>query len=247
MEESAPGQFNFINSQLRMNENHVENQNEFEKMSLMVKNLVSCKIEHIFNDIDRAKEDLKMRIKIAIEAAEKASTSTAILAAPPQQIINANANAAESQAKINDLHKQIEDLKKGNDLNSQSKIAELNKQLEELNKQLEELDKKPAILPVTSSDDLTKANAEIATKGVSGVTIGTNMSNTDLELAKALARNKELEKALAKKSVPTASTSIGISTENDGKPSNPISENAPQSTNSRNKFTDFVIGHHTPE
>jgi cell division protein FtsL len=191
MEESAPGQFNFINSQLRMNENHVENQNEFEKMSLMVKNLVSCKIEHIFNDIDRAKEDLKMRIKIAIEAAEKASTSTAILAAPPQQIINANANAAESQAKINDLHKQIEDLKKGNDLNSQSKIAELNKQLEELNKQLEELDKKPAILPVTSSDDLTKANAEIATKGVSGVTIGTNMSNTDLELAKALARNKE--------------------------------------------------------
>ena len=76
MEESAPGQFNFINSQLRMNENHVENQNEYEKMSLMVENLVSCKIENIFKDIDHTKEDLKTRIKCAIDADKNQNANT---------------------------------------------------------------------------------------------------------------------------------------------------------------------------
>ena len=165
MEESAPGQFNFINSQLRMNENHVENQNEFKKMSLMVENLVSCKIENIFKDIDHAKEDLKTRIKLAIEASENTSTSTATLAAINQQANNDDA-----------------------------------------------LNKKSLISPVTSSDELNNANAEILKlkeqinklNGASGVAIGRNNGT------------------------------------------NSGTNSGPQSNNSKNKFTDFVIGHYTP-
>ena len=231
LKEETQGQFNFINSQLRMNENHVENQNEYEKMSSMVKNLVSCKIENIFKDIDHTKEDLKTRIKLAIEADEKASTSIATLAVTPQQTVNANANAAESQAKIDALNKQIDDLKKGNDSNSQSKIAELITQLEELNK-------KSVILPVTSSDDLTKANAEI--------------ERLKAEIAKLNAKNDEL-KIVYGVAIGTNSANDNANANNNnnanttGTNNGTNNNNNPQSNNSKNTFTDFVIGHHTPE
>ena len=70
-EEKAPGQFNFINSRLRMNENYAENQNEYEKMSLMVENLVKCKINQVFKDIEHVNEDLKTQISYAINAHEE--------------------------------------------------------------------------------------------------------------------------------------------------------------------------------
>ena len=70
-EEKEPGQFNFINSRLRMNENYAENQNEYEKMSFMVKNLVECKINQVFKDIEHVNEDLKTQISYAINAYEE--------------------------------------------------------------------------------------------------------------------------------------------------------------------------------
>ena len=70
-EEKALGQFNFINSRLRMNENYAENQNEYEKMSFMVKKLVECKINQVFKDIEHVNEDLKTQISYAINAHEE--------------------------------------------------------------------------------------------------------------------------------------------------------------------------------
>ena len=140
-EEIAPGQFNFINSQLRMNENHAENQNEFLKMSLMVKNLVSCKIERIFNDIDHAKEDLKTRIKCAIESDESEKNAK----------INADklaATLADEKAKID---QKISD--------SETKIGELDQQIKKL-----EIDNKANVdkldQQIKELDDENKANAE---------------------------------------------------------------------------------------
>ena len=156
-EEIAPGQFNFINSQLRMNENHAENQNEFLKMSLMVKNLVSCKIERIFNDIDHAKEDLKTRIKCAIESDESeknakinADNLAASLANKKAEI---DKNILESETKIGELDKEIKKM----EIDNKAKIDNLNKTIEDLkngnNSNAEKLQEK--------INDLTKEIQEI--------------------------------------------------------------------------------------
>ena len=229
MEESAPGQFNFINSQLRMNENHVENQNEYEKMSSMVKNLVSCKIKNIFKDIDHTKEDLKTRIAFAIEAHE-----------------NVSILPIHNLTDENDLTKGRASGMANGTIGTNSN-SELEKALAKALARIEELENAP------SNKSVPEAVANSSTNG----TIGTNSNS---ELAKALARIEELEKALSDKSVPAAdinsSTNGTINNNNNNNSNNNNNNNGtntdninqqPKSNNSKNKFTNFVIGHYTPE
>jgi hypothetical protein len=178
-EEIAPGQFNFINSQLRMNENHVENQNEFVKISVMVKNLVECKIGQIFKDIDHAKEDLKMRIAFAIEAHENASTLA---------VKNGNdPNNANLQEQIDNLKKENDSLKKpsSNPSSNTSSNISSNPSLNTSSN------------ASSNSDELNKAKTTIdeLTRKLNANSGPSNIPpNTDLQtrLDEALAKIKEL-------------------------------------------------------
>lgn len=156
-EEIAPGQFNFINSQLRMNENHAENQNEFLKMSLMVKNLVSCKIERIFNDIDHAKEDLKTRIKCAIESDESEKNAKInadnLAASLADEKAKIDQKISDSETKIGELDQQIKKL----EIDNKANVDKLDQQI----KELDDENKANAAKSEGKIADLTSKIAEI--------------------------------------------------------------------------------------
>jgi len=301
--EEAPGQFNFINSQLRMNENYMENQNEFEKMSLMVKSLVSCKIDHIFKDINHAKNDLKMRIELAIEANRKTEISPIHdstedidkeidnLNQEIEQIQNGNdPNNADVQATIAALKIQIDELQNkkamphdANSANSQEDINKLINGKTYYKNALTDISNKALTLDL-SLNSLKKENERLtqeieALKKTSNVTNVTNVTNAppgDLktQLKNALARIKELEDAPKSGANTITSNNNNNNSNNsnnnnnnnnsnnnsnnnnndnnnnsnntDNSNNNNNNNNRPQRNNSKNTFTDFVIGHYTP-
>ena len=244
-EEIAPGQFNFINSQLRMNENHAENQNEFLKMSLMVKNLVSCKIERIFNDIDHAKEDLKTRIKCAIESDESeknakinADNLAASLANKKAEI---DKNILESEtkigeldkeikkmeidnkAKIDNLNKTIEDLKNGNNSNAeklQEKINDLTKEIQEIESGKNSSSKKSQDEIAELKDKIEKINKEKEANNVKLQTdiaaLKTNITDLNTKTKSEIANSQSnIEIEKAKITKDNESKLTTLTTEND--------------------------------
>ena len=220
MEESAPGQFNFINSQLRMNENHVENQNEYEKMSLMVENLVSCKIENIFKDIDHAKEDLKTRIKCAIDADKNQNANT-----PNNASLKMDNDALKSQ--IVELTKIVKTNNQNNpDLNKVNQTTQPSTQ------QINSFIKPSNVTNAPSGDLQTQLTQALA-----------RIKELDDALKASTTTDRDVTNNGANNSTNNGANN-STNTIND--PTNNNANNNPQSNNSKNKFADFVIGHYTP-
>ena len=134
-EEKALGQFNFINSRLRMNENYAENQNEYEKMSFMVKKLVECKINQVFKDIEHVNEDLKTQISYAINAHEEKTkenvNNPSLTTSSDKSIQEAVKRLTEENKKLTEANEKLTQEKESLTEEAVNRLTEENKKLTE--------------------------------------------------------------------------------------------------------------------
>ena len=135
-EEKALGQFNFINSRLRMNENYAENQNEYEKMSFMVKKLVECKINQVFKDIEHVNEDLKTQISYAITAHEEktkenVNNPSLTTSSDDKSIQEAVKRLTEENKKLTEANEKLTQEKESLTEEAVNRLTEENKKLTE--------------------------------------------------------------------------------------------------------------------
>ena len=171
-EEKALGQFNFINSRLRMNENYAENQNEYEKMSFMVKKLVECKINQVFKDIEHVNEDLKTQISYAINAHEEKTKENV-----NNPSLSTSSDDKSNQEAVKRLTEENEKLTEANEKLTQEKESLTEEAVNRLTEENKKLTEEAAKLYQEAANKKLTEEKESLTEEAANKSVNDNSTN----------------------------------------------------------------------